>query len=352
MKKIMAFLSALFLACEIFAYNPPFGGEEIFRLTSPELMRGADSATGGPDFTVIPASIVYNPALPAGEQRVDVDLSGTLFFNLDKISGSDDGFGGGFQAGLMIPTKWSVFSFTTSALFADFYGMNLRKTVIMHGGASKDVTENFFLGANVYTGFYMGSGSDFSVGVDLGALYKIGELGVLKSSRMGFSFLNLGKPADYEALGIDGTYGDSSYPGMFTPRISFAADFLEAGKSRFAFSTDFSFPSFQNFVADFALGFNYDNFLRISASWQANVREIAEGKADGISYFSLGASFRIGIRSKKISEKNADWEQSEFVPCVAVQNLYSGIQAVSLGARIDLGMRDTDAPEIYLWDEK
>ena len=76
MKKVI--LAAFFLAgmAELFAYNPPYGGEDLYRLAHPELMSGAASAAGGPNFTIVPASITYNPALTAGVQRADIDFSG------------------------------------------------------------------------------------------------------------------------------------------------------------------------------------------------------------------------------------------------------------------------------------
>ncbi|MGN0730245.1 hypothetical protein [Treponema sp.] len=356
MKKII--LAAALAACAagLFAYNPPYGGEDLFRLTHPELMSGAASATGGPLFTVVPASIAYNPALTAGVQRADIDFSGTVFINFDKIEiegeSSDKTAGGGFQAGMIIPTKWSVFSLTASGVYADFYGMNLRKTIVVHGGASKEVTDNLSLGANVYGGLYMGSGSDFSIGVDAGALYKLSSFSVFKNPRVGASLLNIGKPADYDTIGIDEKEDSSAYPSVLTPRVSFASNIFEARDWTGAFSTDFSFPFFQNCVMDLGLGFEYNNFIKLSVGWQANIREISEGKSDGVNCFSVGVSIRLGVTSKRISQTNADWEKSEVTPCLATQTLYSKIQAVSFGARIDLGLKDTEAPEIIVWDEE
>ena len=46
MKKVI--LAAAFLAgmAELFAYNPPYGGEDLYRLANPELMSGAASEIG------------------------------------------------------------------------------------------------------------------------------------------------------------------------------------------------------------------------------------------------------------------------------------------------------------------
>ena len=271
-----------------------------------------------------------------------------------KIEGesSDKTVGGGFEAGMIVPTKWFVFSLNANALFADFYGMDLRKTLVFHAGLSKEVNEKLSVGANAYSGLYMGSGSDFSIGIDLGALYKMDSFSIFTNPRFGISLLNIGKPVDYETLGIDNKKESSSYPSALTPRVSFASTVFEVKKWAGSFSTDLAFPFFQNCVMDLGIGFEYNKFVRLSLGWQANVREIAEGKADGVNSVSVGVSLKLGITSKKISETNADWEKSEVTPSVATQTLYSGIQAVSFGARLDLGLKDTDAPEIILWNEE
>ncbi len=356
MKKIAIAVSFMFFTVRVFAFNPPMGGEELSRLTHPELMRGAASVTGGPDDTVVPASITYNPALTADIQRIDLDLSGSLLFNLYKVNmegaGSDNRIGGGFQLGMIIPTKWTVLAFSGSGLFSDFNGMNLRNTLSLHVGASKEFTESLSLGINVYGGFYLGSGADFSVGADLGALYKLGDLGFLKDSRAGLSFLNLGKPVDYKTIGMNGSYSSSTYPSIFTPRVGFASTIFQVKQWKGSFSVDAAFPSFQDCVFDLGFGVDYNDFLRLSVAWQANIREMVEGGGDGTNLVAIGVSFKFGVTSRKISEKNADWEKSEVTPAVATQYLYSGIQAVSFGARIDLGLKDTEAPEIILWDEE
>jgi hypothetical protein len=51
-------------------------------------------------------------------------------------------------------------------------------------------------------------------------------------------------------------------------------------------------------------------------------------------------------------KNNENWSQSEISPSLAWQNLYDGIQALSFGAKFNLGMEDTSAPDIFLWDEE
>ena len=85
MKRIIfAFVAAL-TASSLFAYNPPFAGEDLYRLASPDLMTGAASASGGPLFSVTALSSAYNPALTALSQRINLDLSGTMLSTQIKM---------------------------------------------------------------------------------------------------------------------------------------------------------------------------------------------------------------------------------------------------------------------------
>ncbi|MBQ0052562.1 MAG: hypothetical protein KBT11_10965, partial [Treponema sp.] len=66
MKKLLGTVLASLVACAgLFAYNPPAGGQNVLRLTEPQLISGADSAAGGGLFGVTAASVVNNPALTA-----------------------------------------------------------------------------------------------------------------------------------------------------------------------------------------------------------------------------------------------------------------------------------------------
>lgn len=349
MKKTLVMAALLCLAADIFAYNPPRGGEDLYRYNNPELLSGAASAVGGPAMTVVSGSVAYNPALIAGEQRIGLDLGATAFVNYDAYEGDDD-FGFGMSGGLIIPTKWAVFAGNVSATFADFYGMNLRNTMIFNGAAAKDINDKLSVGANIYFGLYMGEGADFSVGADLGALYKLDDFACFKEPRLGFSLLNLGKPApDYAEYGVKA--GEpSGYPSILTPRAGFAATVFEVKKLRGMFSADISSPMCQNVVSDLAFTLDFNDFVKVNLSSQFNFVEIAEHKGDGFNYISIGASIKLGMNSKKLTEKNAEWEQSEIIPSFATQTLYTGIGAISAGAKLNLGAKDTSAPEIILWD--
>lgn len=359
MKKITALAVSLFcLTAASFAYNPPVGGEYMYKLTNPEMLSGAASAAGGAEFTIVPSSIVFNPALTAGEQRTVADLSASVLINTNKNDlpgNADESVGFGFQLGLIVPSRYTVFTGTMQGLFADFNDMNLRNTLSLHLGASKEILEKqFYVGMNLYGGFYMGDGSDFTVGVDFGTLYFMQrDLGFLKAPRFGFALLNVGKPlSGYYTYGVkedEGSVSDGDYPGVLTPRASFAANLFKTANVSGSFSTDVSFPSFNNAVFDVSYGMTFFDVIQLNTGWSVNILELAE-KDYTAPLPSIGLSFKFRINSKKLGKE--DWAQSEITPSLAWQELYSGIEVVSLGAKVDLGLADTSAPEIILWNEE
>ncbi|MCR5219358.1 hypothetical protein [Treponema sp.] len=359
MKKITALAAALFaFTAASFAYNPPAGGEYVYTFTSPEMLSGGASATGGAEFNIVPASIIFNPALTAGEQRTVADLSASLLINTNKndLPGNDDAsMGFGCQLGLIIPTRYTVFTGTMQGLFADFNNMNLRNTVAIHLGAAKEILEKqFYVGMNLYGGFYTGDDSDFTAGIDLGTLYLFqNNLGFLKNPRLGIAMLNIGKPLNgYYTYGIkedEGVLSDGDYPGVFTPRLSFASTLFKTANVTGSFSTDASFPTLHNAVFDISYGMTFFDVIHLNAGWSLNILELAE-KDYTAAMPSIGVSFKFLFNSKKLGKE--DWAQSEIIPSLAWQEVYSGIEVVSLGAKVNLGLADTSAPEIILWDEE
>lgn len=358
MKKIMTILAAGLVACAcasagdfVNVYNPPFGGQDIYKLSNPTMMSGAASASGGPVFSVLPMSITYNPALPSVVQRDVINLSYTAFLDTNRADESDPVFGQMFQGGAIVPTRYFVFAGTVQAAFANFPRMDLGNTILVHAGLSKDVTDSLFVGMNLYTGFYMGDGSDFTVGLDFGVLYKMKQVGFLQNPRLGISLTNLGKPVtgNYHANGINGTSNFINYPGIVTPRASFAATLFDVQKFNGSFSADVYAPEFMDLAFDLGLAFAYSDIVQLCFAWEGDVREFIKGAKP--NWPTVGLNIRLTINSKKIAKGNEDWEKSEIVPSVAWKNCYDGIQAFSGGLSLYLGMKDTKAPEIYLWDE-
>ena len=119
-KLILAFTVLMTVSAGAFAFSPAFGGENLYTLTSPELLSGSGSATGGPISNVVPASIVLNPALPAQEQQYTINASYLALINANAASETDSAFGTGFQLGGIIPTRYFVYSASLQGIFAGF----------------------------------------------------------------------------------------------------------------------------------------------------------------------------------------------------------------------------------------
>src|SRR5574344_60608 len=218
-KRILALAAVCAAMSALFAYNPPIGGESVYRLTEPNLLSAAASASGGPLFTIVPGSITFNPAITALNQRSMIDVSYTALIDTNNGNTSDAKYGQGFQLGAVIPSKWCVSTVTVQGAFVPLPEMDLGNSIDFHGGVSKDVTDQLLVGMNLYFGTYFGNGSDFTAGADLGMLYNFKKLGFLKDPRLGVSLMNLGKPVSggYTVTGLDGTSTDISYPGIVTP---------------------------------------------------------------------------------------------------------------------------------------
>lgn len=348
LKKIMASL-AFCAGAALYAYNPPAGGQNLLRISSPELLTEGSSAAGGAIFSVSTDSPVNNPALTAYEQRAVLNLSGTMLF--DSKDESDKSVGGAFEGGILLPSRWGVSSFLVQGVFVPFYDMHLGNSFNFTANFAKDVTDSLSVGASAALGVFYGHGSDWTGGLNLGAFYTLGEISFLKDLRFGASLLNLGKPlGNTTVFGITGDEA-SAWPAIATLKIGAAGTLLELQSFKAGASVDFSFPSFQNFVCDAGLQFLFADVVKLSTSWEYDVREFSEGSKNLMP--SVGLSFQFKFRSKDgsfLAEKG--WEQSEMTVNGAWKQLYKNVNAVSAGAKINLGLKDTQAPEIILWGEK
>ncbi|MBR1722098.1 MAG: hypothetical protein IJ727_06405 [Treponema sp.] len=374
MKKILgAVFAALLLCSNIFAYNPPAGSQNVLRLTEPQLITGANSAAGGGLFGVTPASIVNNPALTAWEQRITLDVAGTLFVNTN----TDEPYGGhslgeGFQGSILFPSRWCVSTLLFQGVWTEAFDMPVGDSINFTGGLSKDITDEVAVGMNVNFGLLYGDivDSDWTASVAFGAHYNLGNLFFMEDFRIGAAMSNIGKmyASSNKSLGIKTAknfrdYVDSSsdsgfdyddasmWPGICTIRTGVAATMLRTDIMDLGLSLDFAFPGFQDFVTDIGLQLQFWDFLKVSTSWEFDVQEFANDAKNLMP--SIGVSFKFIFNSKNGSYlANHGWDQSDMTVSGAWKQLYKNVNAVSAGAVLNLGLKDTRAPEVTMWGEE
>lgn len=329
------------------AYNPPAGGENLLRLVSPEMLTGAGSSAGGALLGASPSSVLINPAVVAGDQRAVIDLGYTALLEPN----AQHTFGSGARLGVLIPSRFGVFTGSLNGVFSSLDSMPLGNLIMINGTFSKDVTERLYVGAGLTGGFGFGYGNDWALYLDLGAVYNFGTVGFMKNFRVGGALSAIGKTFVMDLPGIAaGTSTSSFYPGMFTPRVGVAAHLFEAGGFRGGFSCDISAPFFQNAVLDTGLQFDYAQIVKLTVSWQANLREILEDNYNLMPAISLSVKFGIDTQQNKFLASKG-WQKNDLSISTAWQQLYGGVQAVSAGAAAYLGLKDTEAPVIQMWEE-
>ncbi len=349
MKLSTAVLFVMFSTCCLFAYNPPAGGQNLLRISDPVLLTGASSCAGGPVFEVAPSSIVNNPALTALEQRAVINVSGTLLFNSDD--NDDKSSGSAFGAAVLIPSRWCVSTFLLQGVFVDFARMQLGNTINGTAGFAKDITDALCVGSYLNTGVFYGHGDDWTLNAAFGGLYQFGDIAFMKNVRFGAAFTNLGKMYnDTKVYGLKPSK-TGEWPALVTFRTGVAATLLSKDKFNLGSSLDFAFPAFQNFVCDAGVQLLYGDFIKVSTSWEFDAREFSNEAKNILP--SVGVSFKFTFNSKEGSYlASKGWQQSEVTVSSAWKQLYEDINAVSIGTSINLGLKDTQAPEIKLWGEK
>ncbi|MCR4822226.1 MAG: hypothetical protein K5873_05065 [Treponema sp.] len=372
MKKIMgALIAAAFTSAGLFAYNPPAGGQNVLRLTQPQLLTGANSTAGGGLLGVTPSSVVNNPALTAGEQRVTLDLAGSLFINTNTDNEynqtmGDNTMGGAFQGGLLIPSRWCVSTLLVQGLWTDFIDMPVGNSFNFTGALAKDITDQVYVGMSANFGLLYGDAvdSDWAASVAFGAYYNFGDLAFMRNFRFGVNMNNIGKmyAGGSSTLGIESykylkdndrsSMSDgSAWPGIATIRTGAAATFVKTDILDLGLSLDFAFPGFQNFVTDIGLQIQLWDFLKIASSWEFDAQEFANDSKNLMP--SVGVSFKFRFKSKEGSFlARKGWAESDMTVSTAWKQLYSNVNAVSAGAVMNLGLADTKAPEIIMWEDE
>lgn len=336
--------SKILLLCLIapltFAYNPPTGGESTAVFQSPGLLGGNASMTGGAFGPILPGELSVNPSLGAEEQRITLDASYTALVGSSEAKG----LGHAFNAGVLVPTRWSVLSASLSFLTSPFDALPLGTAGSLHMTISKELTEKLYLGAGLSTSV----GTGWGIYGNVGGLLKLGQIGFIQDSKLGFGLTGLGRPFTPNTEGVRGGAA-TAMPSSFTPRAGFAGTLLKAKNVELGASADLSLPFFQNLVFDTGLEARLFNIVSITSGWNFNLVETLNKKQAWIPSVALAVT--IAIDSNKNEEAfltRHGWGQSEITPTFGIKPLASGILAVGAGANMKLGLMDSKAPVIMV----
>ncbi len=347
MKKltVCALLAAFFVSA-ISAYNPPVNGDNYMELACPKFLTGASSVTGGALFSAGPDSLVVNPALTAGEQRVILNLADTFMWSSNELNTQKTG--NALQAGILIPTKLYIYSAYVNLTTVPFVEMNVGNSFNVKAAVGKEITDKLDVGVGLSGGACWGAGGDWSIGANLGFVYYWGNLSFMQNFRYGASILNLGKNYHPALVGVktdeNGAFlPASAYPSLATLKLGCAASLYKNDILDLAYSFDFTIPAFQNLIVDLGLQFALKDMLVISVAEKINLVETINGAKNFIPAIGLAFKFSFDVKNNEYLERN-DWSESEMNVAAAYRKMYQTINAASAGVDLYLGMKDTSAP--------
>ncbi len=217
-------------------------------------------------------------------------------------TGGNSGMGSVFKAGGILPTPYSVFGFSLdlSVLpdtlpFEDAGWMSRVKLSF-----SKALYPNLFIGAAGNIEFGGSIAPDWGLNLDLGIAHRLGDLGFLRGTWWGVSVRGLGK-------GFRWPRAVSHLPETFTPTVSIGTRFIETEAMTLDFSTDLSFPRFQNVRVNAGLETVIGPGVTVGVGYSYDMDRALSGSGSGFPLsFSAGYRFSPG--------KSGDVGASEYRP--------------------------------------
>ncbi len=299
--------------------------------TSPQfLSSGEESATAE-----IPAGTILNPAISADRQRVTFDAS---YIALTQLTPFDWG-GNVVNLGLTWPTRVGVLTGIARFANAGFTGLNWGTLGALNVSFSKDLFPELYIGAGL--GFEFGS--DWGLGLDLGFVNVVGNLGFLKDFRWGGVIRNMGKPYLYGTP--TGSLGD---PPPFTPAVGASFDVVKTDQLVLGFAPDISFPAFQDVRFNLGMSFSVADLFFLTASYNFDLRETLGIETARSLPIAFGMSLKLnGLGAKKAAEAGSQ-DVTEVNTSIAAAPLQGGVWGFGMGANVPLGVRNVTPPSITI----
>ncbi len=297
---------------------------------SPQFLGGGAGTTT----TETPPGTALNPAIAADSQRVTLDLS---YIALMQITSPNPFNWGGnvVNLGVTWPTRVGVVSGAARFANASFAGTGLDWGAMgaLNASFSKILFPDLYVGAGL--GFEFGN--DWGLGLDLGFVNIVGNLGFLKDFRWGVALRNMGKPYSYSS-----TANTLGFPPAFTPAMGASFNLVKTDSLQLAFSPDLSFPSFQDVRFNLGTQFAVADIFFLNAALNLDLRQLIGVEPSPTLPFSFGISLKLS----GLGVKTAGQDVTEIKTSIAAMPLEAGIWAFGMGANVPIGVRDVTPPVI------
>ncbi|HAW85046.1 MAG TPA: hypothetical protein DCX65_01945, partial [Spirochaetaceae bacterium] len=349
MKSIRHALLLVLLSClvlgSVSAYDPPAGGDGMPFLLSPAAAGGGLSIASG----LGPSAAAVNPAVLAALQQVTLDAGYMALVGF----GTETGFGSLVNLGLALPQAYGVWNFNLNVQHvpASFVSMPLGTIFNLQVGIAKDLFPDLYVGAAVGGGVGNNGAWDWALGLNLGFVHHLGDLGFISELRWAGTLRNIGK--SFQPVAINGFAGTpaTAYESPFTPAFGIAGTLLnhEASGIRVGTNLDLLFPTFQNVVFNAGLDLSWRQLVTLRAGWDINLRETLAGSGRSlIPSFSLAARIQLNSAADDSFISERGWNRSELQPVLTARPLYNDVWAIGGGVTLPLGIVDRDPPVITL----
>jgi hypothetical protein len=333
MKKITLVIGlAAIIAGGAYSKDTPPYGENLFLLGFPGLISNAASIAGGGLYDAGPYSIIINPALTAPLQRVSADAGASIMTD-------DSEAGSAFLAGALFPSRWGVWTGVLQGAFLTAPLSPPGNTFSGRFGWSRDIGENLYAGAAIFAGATSKYGNGFAAGLDLGFVYRIGNLSFLKDARFSAVFANIGKT-------FNNDYFDN-FPGAFTIKGGFAAILFENDKFSTGFSADLAVPTFQNALLSVGVELGIVKIITVSLGWDMNIKELADNIGPHTPFIGIAVKWTANTGGSDILMKQG-WEKTDLSVSTLYQRLDNKTNLFSAGLSAEFGSLDKEPPVIKL----
>jgi flagellar hook assembly protein FlgD/outer membrane protein OmpA-like peptidoglycan-associated protein len=323
------FISAVLILA---AALPTFADGSFLDFYSPQFLSGG----AGTASLEVPMGTVLNPAISADRQRTTLDAS---YIALTQLTPGFVWGGNIVNLGVTYPTRAGVLSGIVRFAQAGFgtTGLDWGPQVGLNVSFSKDLFPDLYVGAGL--GFQYGN--DWGLGLDLGFLSLVGNLGFMKDFRWGIALRNLGKAYTFQSSGKP----DLGSPPSFTPAIGASFAVVKTDKLALTFAPDISFPTFQDMRLDIGMQFAVADTFFLNAFYAFDVRNaLGVDGTDAVRNIPFG--FGISLKLNGLAAKAGNQDVTEFNSTIAAAPLANGVWGFSAGANVPFGVRDVTPPAI------